>query len=215
MFPDLLICNKQLHSKYKFKNEFPDHPEQLIVSLHHLTGLTHQMEPIKPEWNEINITDLTVRTKPDIQIVVCSIGRMKCVSKWKSTLTPLGYCLEMKLVDDPDFHAITPHPKNLALMVAANLSDSTYGWDGTRTGLTMYFYQRDDGLRENHKIELMSSMVSENVIMLRRSKLLGRPYTPCSKDLSHLKCKQRHTAKSFINKCDCISQYFRISSNHR
>ena len=92
----------------------------------------------------------------------------------------------MKLVGDRDFHSLIPHPKNLALMVAANLTDSTYGWDGTRTGLTMYFYQRDDGLRENHKIELMASMVSENVIIVRRSKLLGRPYTPCSKPLSHL-----------------------------
>ena len=117
-----------------------------------------------------------------------------------------GYCLELKLVGNQNFNLDTRsvNPNIFALIVAANfskglilkarefhetwpeISDSTYGWAGTRTGLSLYFYDRNDGLRENHKIELMSTMVSENILIFRRSSLLGRPYTPCSTDLSHL-----------------------------
>ena len=134
------------------------------------------------------------------KVLVCNVGALNCRNKWHYKLTPLGLCQEIRLVGDDDFDKLTPQPKNrvkkkskitffqrsypytkkMALMVATNLSDSTFGLDGTRTGVTLYYYDRTAGLKENHKIEMTSSMISENVIILKRSRLLGVPYTPCS-----------------------------------
>ena len=87
MFPDLLICNKQMHSKYKFRRQYSTLSETFVQTLHHSRGLSiHDLQTITPEWNDINITEFLIQTKPDIQVVVCSIGKLSCISKWRSIL---------------------------------------------------------------------------------------------------------------------------------
>ena len=76
-----------MHSKYKFRREYSPLTEDFMQTLHHSSGLSvHDLQAITPEWNDINITEFLIRTKPDIQVVVCSIGKLSCLSKWKSVL---------------------------------------------------------------------------------------------------------------------------------
>ena len=59
-----------------------------------------------------------------IQILMCSIGGIDCVPKWKHVLTPSGICLELKLQHDPDFQALgklTLNSNVLGLIVSTNL----------------------------------------------------------------------------------------------
>ena len=63
-FPDLLLCNKQLHSKYKFKKHYPNLTEEMIRALHYTTGLTLQkVDYIAPEWNQVGCQIFKVNLK--------------------------------------------------------------------------------------------------------------------------------------------------------
>ena len=112
---------------------------------------------------------------------MCSIGGIDCVPKWKHVLTPSGICLELKLQHDPDFQALgklTLNSNVLGLIVSTNLrtvsfsnnilevlvlgkmlgkkfkSDWTYGWHASRTGVVMYYYHVDQGIKFNCDYEI-------------------------------------------------------------
>ena len=73
--------------------------------------------------NRINLTQFIIDTEPEIQMIICRIGPMNCIHKWKRILTPMGICFEMKLQNDSDFEELNMQkkPDILGLMIATNL----------------------------------------------------------------------------------------------
>ena len=92
------------------------------------------------------------------------------------------------------------------MIITANLSDASYGWHGSRTGIAVYYShylqehnedQEQGSLRKRwlifgrpwllvflwspgQELTLTSSMVLASSLTMTRTTLLGNPYTPCS-----------------------------------
>ena len=73
--------------------------------------------------NQLNLTQFIIDTEPEIKLIICQIGTMNCINKWKRILTPMGICWEMKLQNDNDFEELNlqKKPDILGLMIATNL----------------------------------------------------------------------------------------------
>ena len=68
---------------------------------------------------------------------------MNCNLDWKPKITPQGLCYELKMVENESYMSKNPHlaaNNVLGLIIAVNLSDSTYGWHGYRAGLALYYF---------------------------------------------------------------------------
>ena len=76
----------------------------------------------------------------------------------------------------------------LGLVVAANLSDTTYGWHGYVTGMSLYYYHWLQIPMERQQLMLTSDMVLATSLGMRKTALLGHPYTPCSRSETHYQC---------------------------
>ena len=73
--------------------------------------------------NQLNLTQFIIDTEPEIKLIICQIGTMNCINKWKRILTPMGICWEMKLQNDNDFEELNlqKKPDILGPMIATNL----------------------------------------------------------------------------------------------
>ena len=76
----------------------------------------------------------------------------------------------------------------LGLVVSANLSDTTYGWHGYVTGMSLYYYHWSQIPMERQQLMLTSDMVLATSLGMRKTALLGNPYTPCSRSETHYQC---------------------------
>jgi len=68
---------------------------------------------------------------------------VNCNLDWKPKITPQGLCYELKMVENESYMSKNPHlaaNNVLGLIIAVNLSDSTYGWHGYRAGLALYYF---------------------------------------------------------------------------
>ena len=136
--------------------------------------------------------------------------------KFKPKLTLYGMCFELTLYNDADFLALGPMMRSylkvrsifrsreivrswltsyqtvtsnvLGLVVSANLSDTTYGWHGYVTGMSLYYYHWSQIPMERQQLMLTSDMVLATSLGMRKTALLGNPYTPCSRSETHYQC---------------------------
>ena len=46
----------------------------------------------------------------------------------------------------------------MSVVYSSVFSDSSYGWHGSRTGLVLYYYERQEGSKEKQEISLTSNM---------------------------------------------------------
>ena len=123
-FPDLMLCNYQSHSRWKIMQKYPMVRSTVIMDLYQAEGDIHTRNQDDIDvLNNLNLTQFIIDTEPEIRIIICQIGEMNCVKKWKRVLTPMGVCLEMKLQNDQEFEKfnLRKKPDILGLMIATNL----------------------------------------------------------------------------------------------
>ena len=137
---------------------------------------------------------------------------MGCVSNWLCTMMPISWHLVPWLgqnsrsnrfwksisrtfqfqVDPINLTILTLNKtvtsNVLGLVVAANLSDTTYGWHGYVTGMSLYYYHWSQIPMERQQLMLTSDMVLATSLGMRKTALLGNPYTPCSRSETHYQC---------------------------
>ena len=123
----------------------------------------------------------------------------------------------MKLQSDPDFRALGPLTLTssiLGLIVATNLSDSTYGWHGARTGLSLYYYHWEQESSERQELALTSDMVLTSSLTLKKTMLLGAPYTSCTHSGHHQQCDLVSAGSRIQEQCHCKYEGFRHNNQN-
>lgn len=104
--------------------KYPMVRSTVIMDLYQAEGDIHTENQDDVEiLNSINLTQFIIDTEPEIRMIICQIGEMNCIRKWKRVLTPMGICLEMKLQNDQEFEKfnLRKKPDILGLMIATNL----------------------------------------------------------------------------------------------
>ena len=163
--------------------------------------------PIDPKLDQLNLTEFLVKTRSDVIKVACAIGQINCLGDWRAIATPMGLCYELKLIETEQY--LKTDPTTLAngvlgLIIAVNISDSTYGWHGYRSGLSLYYYHWTQPQTEYQELSLTSEMTLAVELMMSRTTYLDRPFTHCSNDNEAEHCYRRLTEEKVLRECGCM-----------
>ena len=176
-----------------------------------LTNLYKSHSPPYPhvssDLENLNLTEFLIDTRADVVKIACAIGQINCLKDWSAVVTPMGLCFELKLIETDQYLASDPTTMAngvLGLIIAVNITDSTYGWHGYRSGLSLYYYHWTQPQTEYQELSLTSEMTLAVELMMSRTTYLGNPYTQCSTDSESQHCYRRLTEQQILNECGCL-----------
>ena len=118
----------------------------------------------------------------------------------------MGLCYELELNKNKEYLSKNPLRQLnnvLGLILAINMTDTTYGWHGYRSGLALYYYHWSQPQSEYFELSLTSEMTLAVELMMKKTELLGQPYMECSRDLEANHCYRKLTETKIKNQCDC------------
>lgn len=202
-FPNLMVCNYQSHSRMKIKEKFPNVHWKQLASLYQTDVNSTQFGD---DINDIDAKQFGIQTRPNITFVGCKIGDIDCKAHWRAILTPYGACYVMKITNDETY--MTQDPFNqansvLGLVVAINKTDSSFGWHGLRTGVSLYYFHWTHPQSESRELSLTTDMSMYAQLVMTREKYLGKPFSVCSNEEDANRCYHRKTEQKIQSRCDC------------
>ena len=76
--------------------------------------------------------------------------------------------------------------KTVAFAVGLNHSDQTFGWNGYKKGLTMYYsHYTDTVVEEVHSIPITPGLTPVAFVQNNQKTYLGYPFTECIETTAH------------------------------
>ena len=99
---------------------------------------------------------------------------------------------------------------SLNIIIGYNQSDQTFGWNGFNNALQMYFFDPDEIFIANEKKVVLLPTLNPSVTLTQRvTKLLGKPFTKCNRDVNYSKrnCEVLEYMSKVVETCGCYPSY--------
>ena len=134
------------------------------------------------QLNQISIADLFVKSRPKYEISKCMLHNTDCSKNWTLVQTFTGYCMQL---DTSYYFAVNGGPSSKTILqFSFNTfpSDSTFGWNGKISGMSVYYSQYLDSRITIDKSLLLTTDLIPIVRFLNEKRtFLGAPYNDCTR----------------------------------